>query len=109
MLTQSRWLGLDQTLIAERIAHATEDLVGQCRRRRGRAVLVRINPELPLSDSAAAAPCTLPLCSCGLEAVRQIDAIMQQREKSGDSGLDVWRTRDPLDGLSLLTEHGDAR
>ncbi len=56
-------------------------------------VLIRVNPDLPLADRAAAKPYVLPILGKGLAAVRGIDAAL--RAAAGDAFLE------PLEGLVL--------
>jgi NAD-dependent SIR2 family protein deacetylase len=62
--------------------------------------LIRVNPELPLGDSAAARPRVLPILSKGLAAVREIDAAI--RSAAGDAFVG------PLKGLRLDDFYGEA-
>ena len=52
------------------VRQASESLVQDVNAEGGRAVLVRVNPELPLADDKDVTRHTLPVLSKGLDAVR---------------------------------------
>jgi len=60
------------------IRQKTEGLLADVTKRGGKATLIRINPDFPLADGAAARPNTLPLLSTGLAALQKIDAAMKR-------------------------------
>jgi NAD-dependent SIR2 family protein deacetylase len=61
----------------------------------GSAVLVRVNPELPLADRPSARALTLPIQARGLAAVRALDGLL-----AGGQAGHAWGS--PLEGLQLL-------